>query len=145
VIIGLVFRRSLYVFDHEWHCVSVNELRELRRDALVTQRELADLLKIPVNTFRMWDSGLRRPSAHIVAQAREALALRASRRQLMPLADLAKEFGVHVRTLQAAARTGRLETQFSVRSVFGRPMGSPHGPPVKSLSLATIAASVDRN
>ena len=43
-------------------------------------------------------------------------------RELLPLAELAKELGVHVRTLQAAARTGRLETQFSVRSVFGRPM-----------------------
>jgi DNA-binding XRE family transcriptional regulator len=29
---------------------------------------------------------------------------------------------VHIRTLQAAARTGRLETEFSVRSAFGRPL-----------------------
>ena len=122
LITGLVFRRSLAIDDHEWHCVSVNELRELRRDAHATQQELADLLKIPVNTFRMWDSGLRRPSARIVAQAKEALATRARRRQLLPLANLARELGVHVRTLQAAARTGRLETRFSVRSVFGRPM-----------------------
>jgi hypothetical protein len=35
----------------------------------VTQRDLAELLKIPVNTFRMWDGGLRRPPAQIVAQA----------------------------------------------------------------------------
>ena len=122
LITGLLFQRSLCVLGYEWHCVSVNELRELRRDAHVTQQELADLLKIPVNTFRMWDSGLRRPAAHIVAQARDALATRARRRQLLPLADLARELGVHVRTLQAAARTGRLETRFSVRSVFGRPM-----------------------
>jgi DNA-binding transcriptional regulator YiaG len=84
----------------------VNDLRTLRRDAHVTQQELADLLKIPVNTFRMWDSGLRRPPAHLVAQAREALAARARQRQLLSLADLAKELGVHIRTLQAAARTG---------------------------------------
>lgn len=41
----------------------------------------------------------------------------------LPLDQLAKELGVHIRTLQAAARTGRLETHFSVRSVFGRPIG----------------------
>ena len=29
---------------------------------------------------------------------------------------------MHIRTLQAAARTGRLEAQFSVRSAFGRPI-----------------------
>jgi DNA-binding transcriptional regulator YiaG len=122
VITGLAFRKPLAVWGHEWHCVSVNELRALRRDAHVTQQELADVLKIPVNTFRMWDSDLRRPPAHLVAQARDALVTRARRRQLLSLADLAKELGVHVRTLQAAARTGRLDTQFSVRSVFGRPM-----------------------
>lgn len=40
----------------------------------------------------------------------------------MSLAALAMELGVHVRTLQAAARTGRLRAHLSVRSVFGRPM-----------------------
>jgi ribosome-binding protein aMBF1 (putative translation factor) len=40
----------------------------------------------------------------------------------LPLRELAKELGVHIRTLQAAARTGRLQTHFSVRSVFGRPI-----------------------
>jgi len=72
----------------------------------------------------MWDSGLRRPPVHLVTQAREALAAHARQHQLLPLAELAKALGVHVRTLQAAARTGRLETQFSVRSVFGRPIRS---------------------
>ena len=70
----------------------------------------------------MWDSGLRRPQVHVVTQAREVLARHASQRQFLSLADRARELGVHVRTLQAAARTGRLETQFSVRSVFGRPI-----------------------
>jgi DNA-binding transcriptional regulator YiaG len=124
LIIGLVFRRSLCVLGSAWHSVSVNELRELRRAADLSQRHLADLLDIPVNTFRMWDSGLRRPPAHIVTRAREALAAQARRSELLPLAELAKELAVHVRTLQAAARTGRLVTQFSVRSVFGRPIRS---------------------
>lgn len=40
----------------------------------------------------------------------------------MPLDRLARELKVHIRTLQAAARTGRLEVQFSSKSVFGRPV-----------------------
>ena len=122
LITGLVFRRSLYLEGGKWQCVSVNALRSLRRNAQVTQQELADLLAVPVNTFRMWDSGLRHPPTHIVARARDALVVQARRRELLSLATLARELGVHVRTLQAAARTGRLETQFRVRSVFGRPM-----------------------
>lgn len=100
----------------------MNELRELRRAAGLSQRQLADLLDIPLNTFRMWDSGLRRPPAHSVTRIREALAAQSRRHELLPLARLARELGVHIRTLQAAARTGRLKTQFSARSVFGRPM-----------------------
>jgi len=122
LITGLVFRRSLYVEGCEWQRVSVNALRSLRRDAHVTQQQLAELLAVPVNTLRMWDSGLRHLPTHIVARARDALVAQARRRKLLPLATLATELGVHVRTLQAAARTGRLETQFSVRSVFGRPI-----------------------
>jgi DNA-binding transcriptional regulator YiaG len=122
LITGLVFRRSLYVSDGAWHCVVVNELRDLRRAADLSQQHLADLLHIPVNTFRMWDSGLRRPPTHIVTRVREVLAVHARQRELLPLAELATELGVHVRTLQAAARSGRLDAQFSVRSVFGRPM-----------------------
>ena len=86
-----------------WHRVRVNELRKLRRDAHLTQHELADLLAIPVNTLRMWDSGLRRPPAHVLVHARDALTVRARRRQLLSLADLAKELGVHVRTLRIGA------------------------------------------
>jgi DNA-binding XRE family transcriptional regulator len=40
---------------------------------------------------------------------------------LLTLSELAKEFRVHVRTLQAAVRTGRLSAHFSVKSVFGQP------------------------
>src|SRR5262244_3898059 len=42
----------------------------------------------------------------------------------MSLDQLAKELGVHIKTLQAAARTGRLDAHFSVRSAFGRPIRS---------------------
>ena len=100
----------------------MNELRQLRRSADLSQRDLAKLLDVPVNTLRMWDSGLRQPPARVTARVREALKFRARQRELLPLETLAKALGVHIRTLQAAARTGRLEVQFSVRSVFGRPI-----------------------
>jgi len=70
----------------------------------------------------MWDSGLRRVPAHVVTRTRDTLAAEARRHELLPLARLARELGVHIRTLQAAARTGRLKAQFSARSVFGRPI-----------------------
>jgi hypothetical protein len=88
---------------------------------ILSQRQLADLLDIPLNTFRMWDSGLRRPPAQVVTRTRETLAAQARRHELLPLARLAQELGVHIRTLQAAARTGRLKTQFNARSVIRSP------------------------
>ena len=38
------------------------------------------------------------------------------------MSRLAAGLAVHVRTLQAAARTGRIEVRFYSRSVFGRPV-----------------------
>lgn len=118
---GQVRRRSLYVSRGEWQCGTVNELRELRHQADLSQRDLAELLDVPVNTFRMWDSGLRPVPAPMLLRARAAIKHLAQQTELLPLARLAKELHVHVRTLQAAVRTGRLEAHFSVRSVFGRP------------------------
>jgi DNA-binding XRE family transcriptional regulator len=58
----------------------------------------------------------------IAKRAREVMAARAKERELLPLDQLARELGVHLRTLRAAARTGRLDAHVSVRSVFGRPI-----------------------
>ena len=101
--------------------LSMNELRELRRQADLSQRDFAGLLDVPLNTFRMWDSGLRPVQAHMLLRAREAVEHHAQQTELLPLSRLAKELHVHMRTLQAAVRTGRLAAQFSVKSVFGRP------------------------
>jgi hypothetical protein len=70
----------------------------------------------------MWDSGLRPTPGHIVERARAAVSDALRDRELLTLPELASELRVHVRTLQAAARTGRLEVQYSARSVFGRPL-----------------------
>ena len=67
VITGLVRRRSLYDRRGRRHRVlSMNELRELRRQADLSQRDFAGLLDVPVNTFRMWDSGMRPVPAAIL-------------------------------------------------------------------------------
>jgi DNA-binding transcriptional regulator YiaG len=99
------------------------ELRALRRAADLGQREFAALLSVPLETLRTWDSGRRSIPLPVLRRAEAAVAHRLRQRQELPLAVLARELHVHVRTLQAAARTGRLDARFSVRSVFGRPIG----------------------
>jgi DNA-binding transcriptional regulator YiaG len=99
----------------------VTELRERRCEAGLSQEVLATLLDVPVNTLRMWDSGLRPTPPPLLQRVTAVLAERAGESELLGLHALAREVGVHVRTLQAAARTGRLEVQFSTQSVFGRP------------------------
>ena len=86
------------------------------------QRELAGLLGVPLETFRTWDSGRRPVPASILHRAAAAIGHHQQQTELLSLNQLARELHVHVRTLQAAARTGRLDAVFSVRSVFGRPM-----------------------
>ena len=100
---------------------SMNELRELRRAIGLGQREFAALLSIPLETFRPWDSGRRVVSAAVLQRAREAVSDHQRLNERLPLGQLAQELHVHVRTLQAAVRTGRLDAHFSVKSVFGRP------------------------
>jgi DNA-binding transcriptional regulator YiaG len=70
----------------------------------------------------MWDSGVRLTPDKILEQVRIAVAEAIRDKQPLSLPDLATELNVHVRTLQAAARTGRLEVEYSTRSVFGRPL-----------------------
>ena len=102
-------------------CTALNELRELRRASGLGQREFAALLSIPLETFRPLDSGRRFVAAAVLQRARDAIARHQYQQTLLPLDQLAQEFHVHIRTLQAAVRTGRLSAHFSVRSVFGRP------------------------
>ena len=97
-------------------------LRELRRAADLSQHECAALIDVlPVNTFRMWDSELRRVPPHVLQRVRVAVTEHARNAELVSL-DLARELGVHQRTLRAAARTGRLAVTFSSRSAFGLPI-----------------------
>ena len=119
---GLVFRRSLYEFRDEWHREHVNALRQLRRNANLSQHQCAELLGVPVNTFRMWDSGLRPTPSGVLERVDVAVRQHTRDSELCSLDQLAREFGVHERTLRAAARSGRLVVQCSTRSAFGRPI-----------------------
>lgn len=104
-----------------WHLEAVTALRTLRRTLRLTQVELAALLEVSVNSFRMWDSGLRPVPATVLDLTREHVARYAHEAERLSLKCLAGELGVHVQTLQRAVRTGRLEASFSTRSVFGQP------------------------
>jgi DNA-binding transcriptional regulator YiaG len=99
----------------------MNELRDLRRTIGLGQREFAALLSVPLETLRPWDSGRRAIPVAVLQRARIVVGHHARQTQLLPLDQLANEFHVHVRTLRAAVRTGRLDAHFSVKSVFGRP------------------------
>jgi DNA-binding transcriptional regulator YiaG len=132
-ITGHTCRRSLYVAGTRWHGVGdVNTLRELRRSIGLKQEEFASLLHVPLDTFRTWDSGRRAVPAHVFAAAKRVVADRPHQTELLSLDVLARELGVHERTLRAAARSGRLVVEFSSRSAFGRP-----------IRLATRAAAAE--
>jgi DNA-binding transcriptional regulator YiaG len=123
VITGHECRRSLYDTRAEWHRVlCMSELRDLRRATGLGQREFAALLSVALETFRTWDSGRREVPAPVLQRARTAVAHHERQTELLPLDQLANELHVHVRTLQAAVRTGRLDAHFLVKSVFGRPV-----------------------
>jgi DNA-binding transcriptional regulator YiaG len=96
----------------------MNHLRQLREQVGCSQTEFADLLQVPHDTYRTWDSG-RRPVPALIIQRARGLCDRQGGR-LLPLQQLAEEFGMHVRTLRLAARDGRLVATFSTRTMFGR-------------------------
>jgi hypothetical protein len=86
VITGLVSRRSLYDSPLTWHRVPVvTPLRELRRAADLSQQACAALVDVPLNTFRMWDSGLRRVPPHMLQRAKEAVIVHARNAELVSL------------------------------------------------------------
>jgi DNA-binding transcriptional regulator YiaG len=121
---------------------AMGEMRELRRDAGLLQREFANLLQVPLNTLRMWDCGIRPVPSHMLHRARAAVAERARNAALLaraqpdipampyeravradphaslPLATVARLIHVHVRTLNAAARDGRLRVTYDTRTTF---------------------------
>ena len=72
----------------------------LRREAGLTQQGFASFLEVPLNSFRMWDSGIRSVPSTILERARTRLARHAHASALVALPALAVELDVHVQTLQ---------------------------------------------
>lgn len=66
----------------------MGEIRELRRSAGLSQYECAELLNVPVETFRVWDSGRRSVPVSALHRARRAVAEHARQTQLLPLSQL---------------------------------------------------------
>jgi hypothetical protein len=117
----------------------MSELRELRRSISLGQGEFAALLSSPLETFRRWDSGRR--LCRGAATCPRAVANYQRQHERLPLHQLARELHAHVRTLQAAVRTGRLDAHFSERSTFGRPQRFATRPPPSGSWPRTTAAS----
>jgi DNA-binding XRE family transcriptional regulator len=80
----------------------VTELKTLRRTLGLTQTQLAALLDVPVNSLRMWDSGLRPAPARVLKHIKARVTKEALKAELLPLKKLAEELDVHVQTLQRA-------------------------------------------
>ena len=86
----------------------------------LSQAALADRLAVSVESLRAWDCGRRPAPPNVLARAQQMT--QDPDEQLVPLRELAAVFKVHVRTLRAAARDGRLRATFLNQSFFGYPV-----------------------
>jgi len=105
--------------DGDTSSTAPSELRAIRARINLSQAECAAALGVALETFRTWDSGRRTPPTAVVRRA-EALTAKPPAHQRLPLQLLADELHVHVRTLRAAARDGRLAATFNPRPCFGK-------------------------
>ena len=94
-------------------------MRTYRRALGLSQSAFAAQLNVPLETYRPWDAGRREPPPQRLTRAR-TLAGYPDETVLLPLPVLALMIGVHVRTLHAAARSGRLVVAYDTRTTFRR-------------------------
>ena len=94
-------------------------MRTYRRALGLSQSAFAARLNVPLETYRPWDAGRREPPPQLLTRAR-TLAGYPDDTVLLPLPVLALMIGVHVRTLHAAARSGRLGVAYDTRTTFRR-------------------------
>ena len=92
-------------------------LRRCRETLGLSQASFAAQLGVSLETYRTWDSGRRPARPAVLARANE-LALRANPHALQPLPVLARLIHVHVKTLYAAAKDGRLGVTYDTRTTF---------------------------
>ena len=94
-------------------------LRECRIALGQSQAAFAAMLGVSPESYRTWDAGRRATPPKILARAR-ALATHCDEHTLLPLPVLALLIGVHVKTLRAAARDGRLPVTYDNKTTFRR-------------------------
>ena len=99
--------------------VEPRTLRECRIALGQSQAAFAAMLGASPESYRTWDSGRRATPPQVMARAR-ALATHRDDHALLPLSVLALIIGVHVKTLRAAARDGRLPVIYDTRTTFRR-------------------------
>ena len=99
--------------------VEPRTLRECRIALGKSQAAFAAMLGVSPESYRTWDAGRRATPPQILARAR-ALAMHGDDHALLPLPVLALLVGVHVKTLRAAARDGRLPVTYDTRTTFRR-------------------------
>ena len=99
------------------HVVEPRTLRECRIAMGKSQAAFAAMLGVSSESYRTWDAGRRATPAQILARAR-ALATHRDDHALLPLPVLALLIGVHVKTLRAAARDGRLPVTYDTKTTF---------------------------
>ena len=101
------------------HVVEPRTLRECRIALSKSQAAFAAMLGVSPESYRTWDAGRRATPPHVMARAR-ALATHRDDHALLPLPVLALLIGVHVKTLRAAGRDGRLPVTYDTRTTFRR-------------------------
>ena len=102
-------------------CVIVEPrtLREYRIALGKSQAAFATMLGVSPESYRTWDAGRRATPPTMLARAR-VLATHRDDHAPLPLPVLALLIGVHVKTLRAAARDGRLPVTYDTRTTFRR-------------------------
>ena len=97
--------------------VEPRTLRECRIALGKSQAAFAAMLGVSPESYRTWDAGRRATPPKLLARAR-ALAAHRNDHELLPLPVLALLIGVHVKTLRAAARDGRLPVTYDTKTTF---------------------------
>ena len=99
--------------------VEPRTLREYRIALGQSQATFAAVLGVSPESYQTWDAGRRATPPKMLARAL-ALATHRNDQELLPLPVLALLIGVHVKTLRAAARDGRLPVTYDTRTTFRR-------------------------
>ena len=82
-----------------------------------SQAAFAAMLGASPESYRTWDAGRRATPPQVMARAK-ALATHRDEHARLSLPVLALLIGVHVKTLRAAARDGRLPVTYDTRTTF---------------------------